>query len=120
MKLQDPALLRNQAYVNGAWIDAPGGATHPVNNPATGEKLASVPSMGAAETRAAIAAAAAAFPAWAARTARERAVILRRWHDLMMANQDDLARIMTAEQGKPLAESKGDIANAASFIDWFA
>ncbi|MBV8740500.1 MAG: NAD-dependent succinate-semialdehyde dehydrogenase, partial [Sinobacteraceae bacterium] len=120
MKLQDPALLRTQAYVNGEWIGSAGAAAQDVSNPATGEKLGTVPSMGASETRAAIAAAAAAFPAWAARTARERAGILRRWYELMLANQDDLARIMTAEQGKPLAESKGEIAYAASFIEWFA
>jgi succinate-semialdehyde dehydrogenase/glutarate-semialdehyde dehydrogenase len=89
-------------------------------NPATGEKLGTVPDMGAAETRRAIEAAAAAFPAWAAKTAKDRAAILRRWYELMMAHQDDLALIMTAEQGKPLAESKGEIAYAASFIEWFA
>ena len=89
-------------------------------NPATGEKVGAVPALGAAEAKRAIEAAAAAVPAWAARTAKDRAAILRRWHDLMMANQDDLATIMTAEQGKPLAESKGEIAYAASFIDWFA
>ena len=120
MKLQDPALLRTQAYVNGEWIGSAGAAVQDVINPATGEKIGTVPDMGASETRRAIEAAAAAFPAWAGRTAKERAVILRRWYELMMANQDDLARIMTAEQGKPLAESKGEIAYAASFIEWFA
>ena len=120
MKLQDPALLRTQAYVNGEWIGSAAAASQDVGNPATGEKLGTVPNMGASETRAAIAAAAAAFPAWAARTAKERAGVLRRWYELMLANQDDLARIMTAEQGKPLAESKGEIAYAASFIEWFA
>jgi succinate-semialdehyde dehydrogenase / glutarate-semialdehyde dehydrogenase len=120
MKLKDSALLRMQAYVNGQWINAAGGASHDVTNPATNEKLGTVPDMGVADTRRAIEAASAAFPAWAARTAKDRAVILRRWFDLMMANQDDLAYIMTAEQGKPLAEAKGEVAYAASFIEWFA
>ncbi len=120
MHLKDPTLLRTQAFVNGEWVNAANHATHDVLNPATREKLGTVPDMGAAETRRAIEAAAAASPAWAARTAKDRGVILRRWFDLMMANQDDLAVIMTAEQGKPLAESKGEIAYAASFIDWFA
>ncbi|MGH8140226.1 MAG: NAD-dependent succinate-semialdehyde dehydrogenase [Steroidobacteraceae bacterium] len=120
MKLQDPNLLRTQAYVGGQWMNAASGATHDVLNPATHEKLGSVPDMGAGETRRAIEAAAAAFPAWAAKTARERGAILRRWYELMMANQEDLAIIMTAEQGKPLAESKGEVGYAAAFIDWFA
>lgn len=120
MHLKDPTLLRTQAFINGEWVNAPGGAAHDVLNPATGEKLGTVPEMGAAETRRAIEAAAVALPAWAARTAKDRGTILRRWYDLMMAHQDDLATIMTAEQGKPLAESKGEIAYAASFIDWFA
>jgi succinate-semialdehyde dehydrogenase/glutarate-semialdehyde dehydrogenase len=120
MNLKDTTLRRTQAFIDGKWADADGGATRPVLNPATGEKLGTVPYMGAAETRRAIAAAAAAMPAWAARTAKDRATILRRWHDLMMANQDDLAVLMTAEQGKPLAESRGEIAYAASFIEWFA
>jgi succinate-semialdehyde dehydrogenase / glutarate-semialdehyde dehydrogenase len=120
MHLKDPTLLRTQAFVNGEWVNAANHATHDVLNPATREKLGTVPDMGAAETRRAIEAAAAAFPAWAAKTAKDRGSILRRWFDLMMANQDDLAVIMTAEQGKPLAESKGEIAYAASFIDWFA
>jgi succinate-semialdehyde dehydrogenase / glutarate-semialdehyde dehydrogenase len=120
MQLKDPTLLRAQAFVNGEWVNAANHATHDVLNPATREKLGSVPDMGAAETRRAIEAAAAAFPAWAAKTAKDRGVILRRWFDLLMANQDDLAIIMTAEQGKPLAESKGEIAYAAAFIDWFA
>jgi succinate-semialdehyde dehydrogenase/glutarate-semialdehyde dehydrogenase len=116
MNLKDTTLRRTQAFIDGKWADADGGATRPVLNPATGEKLGTVPYMGAAETRRAIAAAAAAMPAWAARTAKDRAAILRRWHDLMMANQEDLAVLMTAEQGKPLAESRGEIAYAASFI----
>src|ERR1700722_16200132 len=120
MNLKDTTLLRTQAFIGGKWADADGGASRPVLNPATGEKLGTVPYMGAAETRRAIAAAAAAMPSWAARTAKDRAAILRRWHDLMMANQDDLAVLMTAEQGKPLAESRGEIAYAASFIEWFA
>jgi len=120
MKLKDPGLLRNQAYLNGQWVSAASGATHDVFNPATREKLGTVPDMGGAETRRAIEAAAAAFPAWAAKTAKERSAVLRRWYDLMMANQDDLATLMTAEQGKPLTESKGEIAYAAAFIEWFA
>ena len=120
MKLKDPSLFRTQAYSNGAWVNADNEATVRVMNPATGEVLGTVPGMGATETRRAIAAAAAAFPAWAARTAKERAHILRRWHDLMLENREDLAALMTAEQGKPLAESKGEIAYAASFIEWFA
>jgi succinate-semialdehyde dehydrogenase / glutarate-semialdehyde dehydrogenase len=120
MKLQDPRLLKESGYIDGAWAAADGGETLPVHNPATGAKLGVIPNMGTTETRRAIAAAAAAMPAWAARTAKDRAVILRRWFDLMMANQEDLAVLMTAEQGKPLAESKGEIAYAASFIEWFA
>ena len=118
--LKDPSLLRQQCYVDGAWIDADGGGTIDVTNPATGERIGTVPNAGAGETRRAIEAAAQAFPAWAAKTAKERAAILRRWNDLMLANVDDLAALMTAEQGKPLAESKGEIAYAASFIEWFA
>ena len=120
MKLKDPSLFRQQCHVNGKWVDAAGGATLPVTNPATGEKLGTVPAINAAGTEAAVAAAHAAFPAWAAKTAKDRAAILRRWHDLMMANADDLAVLMTAEQGKPLAESRGEIGYAASFIEWFA
>src|SRR6266700_3552939 len=120
MKLRDPDLLRTRAFVGGEWVDATGGATHQVMNPATREPIGVVPEMGAAETRRAIEAAAQAFPAWAAQTAKERAVILRRWYELLMANLEDLATLMTAEQGKPLAESKGEIAYAASFIEWFA
>jgi succinate-semialdehyde dehydrogenase/glutarate-semialdehyde dehydrogenase len=120
MQLKDSKLLRQQCYIDGEWRDAAGGATVDVINPATQKKLGTVPRMGAAETRAAIEAAHAAMPAWARKTAKERAVILRRWHDLMMANQDDLGTLMTAEQGKPLAEAKGEIAYAASFIEWFA
>jgi succinate-semialdehyde dehydrogenase/glutarate-semialdehyde dehydrogenase len=119
MKLKDPTLLRQQCYVNGAWVDAAGGAKLPVTNPATGEQLGTVPAINAAGTEAAIAAAHQAFPVWSAKTAKERAVILRRWYELIMANQEDLAVLMTAEQGKPLAESRGEIAYAASFVEWF-
>ena len=120
LKLEDPALLRQECYVNGAWLDAPGGASVPVHNPATGSELGTVPAFDAASTEKAVAAAHAAFPAWAAKTAKERAILLRRWHDLILLNAADLARLMTAEQGKPLAESKGEIAYAASFVEWFA
>ncbi|HMD75357.1 MAG TPA: NADP-dependent succinate-semialdehyde dehydrogenase [Steroidobacteraceae bacterium] len=120
MKLKDTKLLREQCYIDGAWTAAESGATLPVRNPATGAQLGVIPNMGAVETRRAIQAAAAAQPAWAARTAKERANLLRRWFDLIIANQDDLAVLMTAEQGKPLAEAKGEIVYAASFIEWFA
>jgi succinate-semialdehyde dehydrogenase/glutarate-semialdehyde dehydrogenase len=120
LNLKDPTLLRQQCYIDGEWLDAQNGRTATVTNPATGTVLGTVPSMGTDEARAAIAAAAAAFPAWAARTAKDRATLLRRWHDLMLANADDLAVLMTAEQGKPLAEAKGEIVYAASFIEWFA
>src|SRR5919109_3783599 len=119
MELKDPKLFRQQCYVDGEWVDALNRGTIPVTNPATGEQLGTVPRMGAEETRQAIEAADKALPAWRAKTAKERAQILRRLYDLMMANQDDLATIMTAEQGKPLAESKGEIAYAAAFIEWF-
>ncbi|WP_373987322.1 NAD-dependent succinate-semialdehyde dehydrogenase [Duganella sp. BuS-21] len=118
--LDDPSLLRQQAYIGGVWCDADNGATTIVTNPATGAQLGTVPRMGVDETRRAIAAADAAWPAWRRRGAKERAIILRAWHDLMLANSTDLARIMTAEQGKPLAESTGEIGYAASFIEWFA
>jgi len=119
LKLNDSSLLRTRAFVGGHWQDAAGGGTVPVTNPATGEALGTVPDCGATEARAAIEAAAAALPAWRARPARERATLLRKLHDLMLANQDDLARLMTAEQGKPLAEAKGEIAYAAAFLEWF-
>jgi succinate-semialdehyde dehydrogenase/glutarate-semialdehyde dehydrogenase len=120
MQLKDSKLFRQQCYIDGTWMDAASRASIDVLNPATQGKLGTVPDMGAAETRRAIEAAQAAFPGWARRTAKERALILRRWHDLMLANQEDLAVLMTAEQGKPLAEAKGEIAYAASFIEWFA
>jgi len=117
--IRDDRLFRCQGYLDGAWVDADSGQTVSVRNPATGEVLGKVPRMGAAETRRAIEAAAAALPAWRAKTGKERAAILRKWADLMMECQDDLALIMTSEQGKPLTESKGEIAYAASFIEWF-
>jgi succinate-semialdehyde dehydrogenase/glutarate-semialdehyde dehydrogenase len=119
LQLADAALLRQQCYVNGAWVGAPGGASIPVYNPATGGALGTVPAFDSAATEKAVAAAHAAFPAWAARTGKERAAILRRWNDLILANAADLAMLMTAEQGKPLGESRGEIAYAASFIEWF-
>ncbi|WP_434636229.1 NADP-dependent succinate-semialdehyde dehydrogenase [Klebsiella sp. I138] len=120
MQLNDLTLFRQQAFINGEWREAITGDVIPVTNPANGEVLGSVPKMGAEETRDAIHAAHRALPAWRQLTAKERAAILRRWFDLMMANQDDLARLMTLEQGKPLAEAKGEIGYAASFIEWFA
>ena len=119
MQLNDPKLFRQQAYIDGAWADADNGQTLKVNNPATGEIIGSVPKMGATETRRAIEAADKALPAWRALTAKDRANKLRKWFDLMMANQEDLARLMTLEQGKPLTESRGEIAYAASFLEWF-
>jgi len=120
MKLRDPDLLRTRALIGGQWLDAASGATHTVVNPATREPLGTVPDMGVAETRRAVEAAAHAFPPWAGLTAKERAGILRRWYELLMANQEDLATLMTAEQGKPLAEAKGEIGYGAAFIEWFA
>lgn len=120
MQLNDPALFRQQAYIDGAWCDADNGQTLEVTNPATQAILGRVPKMGAAETQRAISAAQQALPAWRAKTAKERAVILRRWFELILQHQDDLAQLMTLEQGKPLAEARGEIAYAASFIEWFA
>jgi succinate-semialdehyde dehydrogenase/glutarate-semialdehyde dehydrogenase len=120
MKMQNPNLFRRQGYIDGAWVDADSGATLEVTNPADGSLVGTVPRMGAAETRRAIEAANAAWPDWRALTARERAVLLRRWHDLVLKNQDDLALLMTTEQGKPLAEARGEVAYGASFIEWFA
>ena len=120
LNLKDPKLFREQCYVDGAWIAADSKKTFAVDNPATAEIVGSVPDMGEAETRRAIEAANKAWPAWRAKTAKERAAILRKWFDLMMANQDDLALILTTEQGKPLAEAKGEIAYGASFVEWFA
>ena len=120
LPLKDPSLFRQANYIDGKWIEADNGATLTVRNPATGESIGTVPALGAAETRRAIEAAHKAQGPWRAMLAKERASILRRLFDLMLANTDDLAVIMTAEQGKPLAESKGEIAYAASFIEWFA
>jgi succinate-semialdehyde dehydrogenase/glutarate-semialdehyde dehydrogenase len=120
MMLKDAGLFRQQCFINGEWIDADSSATIPVKNPATGSILGTVPRMGTAETRRAIEAANAAWPAWRARTAKERGAILRKWFELLMANQEDLAKLMTAEQGKPLAEAKGEVAYGASFVEWFA
>ena len=120
MQLKDTSLFRQQAYIDGAWLGADSGQAIKVSNPATNEILGTVPKMGAAETRRAIEAADKALPAWRALTAKERSNKLRRWFELMIENQDDLARLMTLEQGKPLAEAKGEITYAASFIEWFA
>ena len=120
ISLKDSKLFREQCYVDGAWSDADSKKTIAVVNPATGETIGSVPDMGAAETRRAIAAAERAWPAWRDKTAKERAALLRKWFDLMMASQDDLGLLLTTEQGKPLAEAKGEIAYGASFIEWFA
>jgi succinate-semialdehyde dehydrogenase/glutarate-semialdehyde dehydrogenase len=119
MQLNAPALLRRQALIGGEWTDAKGGVTIKVSNPATGDLLGSVPSMGEAETTAAIEAAHRAFAPWRAKTAKERAGVLRRWYDLLVQHQDDLAIIMTAEQGKPLAEARSEVLYAASFLEWF-
>ncbi len=120
MKLKDQSLFRQQCYIDGAWVDADDGATIEVSDPATNEILGTVPKLGANETRRAIEAANAAWPAWRAKTAKERANIIRRWFELMMENQDDLGLLMTSEQGKPLPEAKGEVAYAASFLEWFA
>jgi succinate-semialdehyde dehydrogenase/glutarate-semialdehyde dehydrogenase len=116
--LNDPSLLKTDALINGQWVA--GSSRFDITDPATGAVLANVANLGPAETEAAIAAANAAWPAWKAKTAKERSIILRKWYDLLMANQDDLGRIMTAEQGKPLAEAKGEVAYGASFVEWFA
>ncbi len=120
MQLSDPTLFRHQAYIDVAWNDADDGGTIDVTNPADGSILGTVPKCGGAETARAIAAADRAWPAWRAKTAKERAAILRRWHVLMNENVEDLAALMTAEQGKPLTESRGEITYAASFLEWFA
>lgn len=120
LPLKDPDLLRQANRIGGEWVQADGGRTLTVRNPATGEVVGEVPAMGRAETARAIAAAQAALPAWRKMLAKDRAAILRRLHDLMHAHADDLAAIMTAEQGKPLAEAKGEVAYAASFLEWFA
>lgn len=120
LQLKDPGLLKTQAYIDGQWVDGSDGDSFEVTNPATGDVIARVASVGAAETRLAIEAAHRAMPAWQAKTAKERSGILRRWHDLMLEHRDDLALIMTCEQGKPLAEARGEVAYGASFIEWFA
>ncbi len=119
LPLRDPKLLRQQCYVDGAWVNADSGETLDVDNPATGALLGTVPKMGAAETRRAIEAAERALPAWRGKTGKERAAILRKWYELMLANHEDLAVLMTAEQGKPLVESRAEIVYAAGFIEWF-
>jgi succinate-semialdehyde dehydrogenase/glutarate-semialdehyde dehydrogenase len=118
--LKDPKLFRQQGYINGEWLHADSKSTIPVTNPANGAVIGSIPKMGAAETRRAIEAANAALPAWRGKLPKERANILRKWFELMIANTEDLGLLMTTEQGKPLAEAKGEIAYAASFIEWFA
>lgn len=120
MQLRETTLFRQQCYVAGDWIDADGGALSVIANPATGDSVGHVPDLGAAETRRAIEAAHSAWPGWRALTAQARATILRRWFTLLLEHQEDLATLMTLEQGKPLAEARGEIAYAASFIEWFA
>lgn len=120
LSLKNPSLLIERAYVGGEWVGAQAGATLPVDNPATGAVIGTVPDCREADTQAAIAAAEAAYPAWRAKTAAERAALLERWNALVLENISDLARIMTAEQGKPIAEAEGEIRYAASFIKWFA
>jgi len=117
-QLNDPTLLKTDALVNGQWVK--GAARFDVNDPATGAKLADVANLGAADAEKAIAAAEAAWPAWRGQTAKERGILLRKWFDLLMANQEDLARLMTAENGKPITESRGEVAYGASFVEWFA
>jgi succinate-semialdehyde dehydrogenase/glutarate-semialdehyde dehydrogenase len=120
LKLTDPSLLRSQLYIDGAWVDADDGSTVSVFNPATQEEIVAIPNAGAAETRRAIEAADKAFTSWRNVVAKERSAILKRWFTLIMENQEDLARLMTAEQGKPLAESRGEVAYGAAFVEWFA
>ena len=120
LNLNNPALFRQQAYIDGSWVGADDRSTFEVSNPADGSVLTSVPNQGVAETRRAIEAANAAWPQWRSKTAKERAAILRRWFDLMLESKDDLAKLMTAEQGKPLAESAGEVMYGASFVEWFA
>jgi len=120
MQIEDTGLLRGRSYIGGEWVEADDGAVLDVFDPASGEVVALVSKLGAAETRRAIEAAERAWPAWRSMTAAERGILLRRWHDRMLESQEDLARIMTAEQGKPLAEARAEIAYAASFLDWFA
>jgi succinate-semialdehyde dehydrogenase/glutarate-semialdehyde dehydrogenase len=116
--LNDPSLLKTDALINGQWVQ--GASRFDVHDPATGAKLADVANLGPAEAQAAIAAADAAWPAWRAKTGKERSVLLRKWYELLLANQDDLGRLMTAEQGKPLPEAKGEVVYGASFVEWYA
>jgi len=118
-QLKDKKLFREACYIDGGWAQSKSGSVVQVDNPATGEIIGSVPKLGAAETREAIEAANRAFPSWSKKTGKERAIVLRKWFDLMMENQEDLARLMTLEQGKPLTESRGEVAYAASFLEWF-
>ncbi|MGB2652163.1 MAG: aldehyde dehydrogenase family protein, partial [Candidatus Acidiferrum sp.] len=118
-ELKDPRLFREACYVDGQWIQASSGQSIGVDDPATREIIGKVPKLNIAETRRAIEASHRAFPEWSKKTAKERAAILRRWFELMIANQEDLARLMTLEQGKPLAESRGEVAYAAAFLEWF-
>jgi succinate-semialdehyde dehydrogenase/glutarate-semialdehyde dehydrogenase len=120
LKLKDASLLRSQLYIDGSWVDADNGATMGVSNPATREEIIAIPNAGAAETRRAIEAADRAFATWRNVVAKERSAILKKWYALMMANQEDLAALMTAEQGKPLAEARGEVAYGAAFVEWFA
>src|SRR3954464_2855565 len=119
MVLTDPKLFRQASYLDGSWVPSGPNGVIDVDDPATGEILGTVPRLGRVETRAAIEAAARAFPAWRGKTAKERAIVMRRWFELMIAHQEDLAQLMTAEQGKPIAESRGEVAYAASFLEWF-
>jgi len=119
LELKNPSLFHEACYIDGEWIHADSGQTLPVDNPATGDVIGKVPKVGAVEAKRAIEAANRAFLSWSKKTAKERAGILRRWFDLMMANQEDLARLMTVEQGKPLTESRGEVAYAAAFLEWF-
>ncbi|HSG00882.1 MAG TPA: NAD-dependent succinate-semialdehyde dehydrogenase, partial [Vicinamibacterales bacterium] len=120
MQFKDARLFRQQCYVDGGWVAARDGATLDVTNPATGKRLGAIPAFDAAATEAAVAAASAAFPGWAARTAKERGAVLRRWHELLLEHADDIATLMTAEQGKPLAEARAEVVYAAAFVEWFA
>ena len=120
LPLKDPKLFREQCYVGGAWTGAAGGKHFAVHNPASGAQLGTVPDMGAEDAKRAITAAEAALPAWRAKTGKERSSILRKWNDLILANLDDLALILTSEQGKPLAESKGEVTIGAAYVEWFA
>ena len=118
--LKDPDLLRDKCLIDGEWVGADDGGSFPVKNPARGDDICTVPDLGEAETNRAIDAAHAAQKSWAARTGKDRAGVLRKWHDLMVEHADDLAAILTAEMGKPLAEAKGEVMYGASFIEWFA